>query len=104
MQRLHKHNLVRNFETNGIDVLHFHVFDIGAERLQLGNGLQISGGTQRTSNLQSSVSRGMAGNLSLQIGSQKSVGVEVMVATQETASWHAQRNGSSRSADIRGQV
>jgi hypothetical protein len=32
------------------------------------------------------------------------MGVEVMVATQENTSSHAQRNGSSRAADIRGRV
>jgi hypothetical protein len=32
------------------------------------------------------------------------VGVEVMVATQENTSSHAQRNGGPPSADIRGRV
>src|SRR6266446_4203852 len=73
-----QHNLIRDLEANGIDILYRLVRDLEAQGLELGDRLQIAWSAQGTANVERALQKRVSGDLSRQVNAQKRIGVQAM--------------------------
>ena len=73
-----QHDLVRDLEANGTDILYRLGGDLEAERLELGDRLQIAWSAQGTANVERPLEKRVSRDLSRQVNAQKRIGIQMV--------------------------
>src|SRR5208282_4274097 len=106
MEAIDLQNFVRKREAERFNALHAHMRNFSAERLHLGDGLQIAWCAQGSADVQRALKRRLSRDLSLQVNTQQRVDVETVkretqVGRKVVLQHHVARNRQVRFLEVR---